>query len=485
MAKLYPSMENLSHEYIEKLRLTHPALRLLNADNAPLIISFLYRTFIQTNRRSISYSELHSKLNDFLYFLQGIYGEDKYPREPKAYIDEWTSERCEFLRQYYTTHADEPELDLTPATEKAIEWLLSLEQKQFIGAESRLLTLFQILRSIIHETEENPVLRINELERQKAEIDLEIRKIQHGNSDKYDARQIKERFLQAEETARKLLSDFRQVEHNFRILDRGARERIATNNEQKGKLLDNIFQEQDVIQDSDQGRSFKAFWELLMSPTSQDELKKLLKTTFTLKEVQELNPSALLNQIDLSLLIAGEKVYKTSALLGEQLRKFLETQAYLENRRILEIIKKIEKQAIELKANPPKEKFFSEVDSISPDINLIMSRTLFIPPKNPIIEAGIISEGKSDVSSIALYHQVYVDEDELMANIKKALQSRTQITLRELISLFPATKGLEEVIAYFNIASKDPYAFIDGEVMDSLHLAAKKIQAPQVIFTRK
>ncbi len=477
-------MENLSHEYLEKLRLTNPALRLLNADNAPLIISFFYRTFIQPNRRSIPYSELHSKLHDFLYFLQGIYGEDKYPREAKAYIEEWASERCEFLRHYYTARADEPELDLTPATEKAIEWLLSLEQKQFIGAESRLLTLFQILRSIIHETEEDPILRINELERQKAAIDLEIQRIQRGGSDKYDARQIKERFLQAEETARKLLSDFRQVEHNFHILDREARERIATSEKPKGKLLDSIFQEQDVIQDSDQGRSFKAFWELLMSPTSQDELKKLLKTTFNLKEVQELNPSALLNQIDLSLLTAGEKVYRTSALLGEQLRKFLETQAYLENRRILEIIKQIEKQAVLVKTTSPKQKDFSVIDSLSIDINLIMSRTLFMPPKNPVISADLILEGNSDVSSSALYNQVYVDEDELLENIKNGLQSHTQITLRELISLFPVTKGVEEIIAYLNIASKDSRAIINSEVIDCLHLPAKKIQAPQVIFTR-
>src|SRR5579864_3578272 len=145
-------MEKLSYEYLNKLKQTHPILRLLNADSAPLIISFFYRVFIQSNRRSISYSELHSKLDDYLYHLQEVHGESKHPRSARAYIEEWSSDESEFLRQYYTAQTDEPEIDLTPAAEKAIEWLLSLEQKQFIGAESRLLTLFQLLRGIVNET---------------------------------------------------------------------------------------------------------------------------------------------------------------------------------------------------------------------------------------------------------------------------------------------------------------------------------------------
>jgi len=50
----------------EGLRRTHPGWRLLAASHAPLVVSFLYRTFIVTNVRTLSQSELVSRLDDFL-----------------------------------------------------------------------------------------------------------------------------------------------------------------------------------------------------------------------------------------------------------------------------------------------------------------------------------------------------------------------------------------------------------------------------------
>ena len=73
-----------------------------------------------------------------------------------------------------------------------------------------------------------------------------------------------------------LLADFREVEQNFRTLDRAVRERIALWEGGKGTLLEEIFGERDVIADSDQGRSFRAFWDFLMSPARQEELTELL-----------------------------------------------------------------------------------------------------------------------------------------------------------------------------------------------------------------
>ena len=72
------------------------------------------------------------------------------------------------------------------------------------------------------------------------------------------------------ETARGLLADFRQVEENFRQLDRQVRERITRFEGGKGEVLSDIFDEHDSIAGSDQGRSFRAFWDFLMSPSRQE-----------------------------------------------------------------------------------------------------------------------------------------------------------------------------------------------------------------------
>jgi len=479
----------MDHEYLDRLKQTHPTLRLLSADNAPLIISFLYQVFIQPNQRSILYSELVSRLDDYLFHLREVHGEDKYPKPARQYLEHWSNSQTPFLRKYYTDLGDEPEFDLTPATEKAIEWLQSLEERPFIGTESRLLTIFHLLQEIVHTTERNPEVRVGDLERKRAEIETEIEKIRAGIIDPHDPTWTKERFYQVEETARKLLADFRRVEYNFRALDRETRERIATSDVAKGQLLDEIFQEHDIIWDSDQGRSFRAFWEFLMSPARQAELSELLDTIFGLQEIRELNPDGFLAHIKFSLLEAGEKVYKTNNLLVEQLRKYLDNQAYLENKRIAELIKNIEKRAVEIKDNPPQDRVFAELNELKPSLTLVMSRGLFIPPKNPAISDTPLTAGEAEINVGALYQQIYVDEAELKANIRKALQMRSQVSLGQLVEQYPIRKGLAEVVTYLSLASKDDKAVITGNESETLALTIeggrfRRVKLPKVIFVR-
>ena len=478
----------MDHDYLLKLR-QHPTWRLLNADNSALIISFFYQTFIQTNCRSLKQSELTEKLEDTLFHLRQIHL-DKYPKTAKAYLTDWASGDNAFLRKYYAENSDEAEFDITPASEKAIEWLRSLEQKQFIGTESRLLTIFQLLETILQTTQTDPQQRINELEIQKSEIDAEIARLQQGEVISYDPRQVKERFYQLEETARSLLMDFRQVEDNFRQLDRSTREKIAMSQKSKGDLLDDIFVERDEIGDSDQGKSFRAFWGLLMSPARQEEFNDLIQKVLALEEVKSCQPDELLPKMKYHLLEAGEKVQRTSSSLVEQLRRYLDDQVWLENKRIMSIIYEIEKSAIMIKQSHPKEKDFTCIDDIKAQIELPVSRALFRPPSRPLISEELLTAGTAEFNSELLYTQHYVDSELLQARISKALQNQQQITLQEICQQHPLEKGLSELIAYMNLACQDnANALIntDKEVKISWlneKGIGKSVRMPTVIYTR-
>ncbi len=479
----------MEHQYLEKLKETNPALRLLNADNMPLIISFLHHMFVETNRRSIPQQELESRLGDYLFRLRELHGEERYPRSAKAYLDEWARGENAFLRKYYTDLSDEPEFDLTPGAEKAMEWLKGLEERHFIGTESRLLTVFQLLREIVVKTDRDAERRIRELQAERDAIDDEIQRIRNEGLAPVDPTQVKERFFQVEDTARRLLSDFRQVEFNFRALDQETRERIAVSDKAKGVLLDEIFRDQDVIWDSDQGRSFRAFWEFLMSPSRQGELSELLEKVFRLSEVKDLEPDPFLSRIKVFLLEAGEKVYKTNNLLVEQLRKFLDNQAWLENRRIMELIKEIEKGAVELRGDAPKEKVFASVDEVKPQIEIVMNRTLFTPPKNPVIDEAPLERGAAEVDVEALYTVNHIDEGKLRANIRKAMGTATQIALSGVVEQFPVEKGLAEAVTYLKIATGDEKALIDENACETIPIAegengSKTVKMPLIIFVR-
>lgn len=478
----------MDYEYIKYLKDYNPSIRLLRLENAPLIVSFLYQHFKSNNNIVLSSTELTTRLSDYLHNLRENYGDDIYPDTAKNYLERWATEG--FLRKYYMPDSDEPMFELTPATEKAIEWISDLDKKEFVGTESRLLKIFEILNEIVYKSSDDPQKRMAELQRQRQEIDKEIEKIKAGDIEKFSETQIKERFYDVYDTARKLISDFRQIEYNFREIDRSLREKQLNSNIKKGRLLEDVFKSHDLLWQTDQGKSFRAFWEFLMSQSKQEELDDLIESVNRLPVVQDIKKDDFIDRIKVAMIEAGDKVNKTIHHLVEQLRKYLDDKTLLENRRIIEVIREIKASALEIKDNPPMDKDFMTVED-KPDIKLIMERPLFNPIKNVEIRAIKLEEGNADsVDASVLYRQIYIDYDRLKNNIRELLKFKTQATLKQITDVYPIEKGLTEVIAYYDIASKDSKSFIDDETTEIITIKNREtdrcfeIQLPQVIFCR-
>jgi hypothetical protein len=466
----------------------HPSWRLLRAENAPLILSFLDNVFVQPNVRIMTQEDLVSKLEDTLYQLRISEGAESFPRNAQAYLDDWAQNEKGWLRKFYPVGSDEPHYDLTPATEKVLTWVESLTGKAFVGTESRLLTIFELLKQMVFGTESDAATRIAELEKRKAELDAEIESIKSGNMLLMDETAIRDRFMQFSAMARELLSDFRAVEHNFRQLDGQVREKIATWDGTKGTLLERIFGDRDAIVDSDQGKSFKAFWDFLMSSRSQEEFTFLLEKVFSMEALAAFTEDRRLRRIHFDWLEAGEHTQRTVASLSQQLRRYLDNQVYLENKRIMEILKSIEHNALQVKERMPPGNFMT-IDESAPDIHLPMERPLYTPSLKAVIDSVIQDAGAEGVDLQALYDQVYVDKPVLVANIWKSLQSQNQIALSAVIDKYPLSKGLAELVTYLVIASENRLT-----VFDELHNEEirwqdgrgieKKAVVPRVIFNR-
>jgi hypothetical protein len=478
----------VDYEYIRYLKDHNPSVRLLRLENAPLIVSFLYQHFKSDNNIVLSGAELTTRLSDYLHNLRENYGDDIYPDTAKNYLERWATEG--FLRKYYMPDSDEPMFELTPATEKAMEWIRDLDKKEFVGTESRLLKIFEILKEIVYKSSDDPQKRMAELERQRQEIEKEIEKIKAGEIEKFSETQIKERFYDVYDTARKLISDFRQIEYNFREIDRSLREKQLNSNIKKGKLLEDIFRSHDLLWQTDQGNSFRAFWEFLMSQSKQEELDDLIESVNRLPAVRDIKNDDFIDRIKVSMIEAGDKVNKTIHHLVEQLRKYLDDKTLLENKRIIEVIRGIKASALEIKDNPPADKDFITVGD-KPDIKLIMERPLFSPAKSVEIRGAELEEGNADsVDASVLYRQLYIDYDSLKNNIRELLKFKTQATLKQIIDVYPIEKGLTEILAYYDIASKDSKSFINNETTEAITIVNREtgryfeIQAPQVIFCR-
>jgi flagellar motility protein MotE (MotC chaperone) len=451
----------MDYDHLTHLRRHHPTWRLLANDQAPFVVAFLHRAFIKPNVRTIGEQTLASHLDDYLYHLRGLLGENTFPRPALEYLSRWSDEEHGWLRRFYPASSDEPHFDLTPASELAIQWLASLERpRRFVGAESRLKVVFDLLRQIAEGSETDPSVRLRELDRRRDVLEAEIERVRAGTFSIMNDTQLKERFLQAAETAQALLADFRQVEQNFRELDRQVRERIATWEGAKGDVLETIFGERDAITDSDQGRSFRAFWDFLMSPARQEELTVLLERILALAPVAELAPDPRLKRVHYDWLTAGEETQRTVAKLSEQLRRYLDDQAWHEDRRIMTVIRELEQTALAVRNDPPPAAVM-ELDEASPSVELPMNRSLFAPPVKPVIARHALDYGDADVDANLLFEQFYVDKERLRARLRQALQTRRQIGLVELLESHPLEQGLAELVAWLSLATGEGYGVID------------------------
>lgn len=221
-------------------------------------------------------------------------------------------------------------------------------------------------------------------------------------------------------------------------------------------------------------------------------MTELLDRVLTLPAVSELKPDARTRRVHYDWMEAGEHTQRTVAALSQQLRRFLDDQAWLENRRIMDILHGIESKALALRDAAPAGSVIAMAET-SADITLAMERPLFTPASKPVLADLALQAGDADIDPSALFDQVVVDSARLTRHIRHALQSQAQISLGELVSGQPLQHGLAELVAYLQLGSETFSTVVDEATPESIRwqtLAGdgqsitRSARLPRVIFMR-
>ena len=168
-----------------------------------------------------------------------------------------------------------------------MEFIESLEKSEFVGSRSKFNIIFELLEELEFETKMSDKQRIEQLELERKELDSKIDAIKNSRDMRFDNSMIKEHYMQIDEMVRKLKYDFSEIEYNFRSLNQTAMEKIALSDTYKGEVLSSIFEIEDKIRDSDQGKSFFAFWQLLSDTNRSDKLSALIKNIYTIEPLAD------------------------------------------------------------------------------------------------------------------------------------------------------------------------------------------------------
>ena len=463
----------------------HIVFRIFRKDTAAFVIAFLLDAFKSRHRSDIPQGDLVAELSSFMTFVRMETGEDDSGSSPQRLLDEWADDGI--LRKHYVPASDEARYELTPEAERAIEWMQELTTRQFVGTESRLLKIFDILKEIVFGASVNAEERIGELERRRREIDLEIDRLKAGVINAYDSTRIKERYFELEDTARRLLSDFKQIEHNFRDLDRRARTEQLDVDRSRGSVLREIFELRDMIMSSDQGRSFAAFWAFLMSAEKQDELAALVQRVQSLPEVTALENGYPLDLLKPHLVEAGARVQRMTHRINEELRHFLDEHSRREGRRVAELVEAVRRLALEVRDRPPSARAFLVLEG-EPDIDLVMERPLYVP-QTPVAIAerpSLVGQAESDTSP--LFDLDSVDLELLSSRIRSLLRDRPQVTLAQITGAYPIAHGLAELLGYFTIAARSPTSSVAETGVTEIVIRSDRsgrtyrVRSPNLIF---
>jgi flagellar motility protein MotE (MotC chaperone) len=374
--------------------------------------------------------------------------------------------------------------DATPAFEKAYGWVTGLVVRPFVGTESRLHTAVELLRQIVYGAEADPEARLAELRRRRDEINREIADVEAGNVTVLGPTALRDRYQQFAATARDLLSDFREVEENFRGLDRAARERIATWEGSKGGLLADLVGSRADINGSDQGRSFQAFHDFLLSESRQHELAELLERVQRMEQVEA---DRRLHKVHHDWSDAAERTQRTVRQISEQLRRFLEDQVWLENRRVLTLIRQIEAAALASRDNPAA--IGLEVDEPGVGIALPFERPLYDARPAARVDSLLDPEVDADVDMSALFSQPFVDQARLLDNIHSAVPAGSSALLSDIVGVYPVEQGAAEVVGYLALADEDLQVSVDEQDETFIDYAygeeARRMRMPKVTVSRR
>jgi hypothetical protein len=463
-----------------------PTLRLLRAENAPLVLTVLFEAFKREHRPTISENKIRFLLEAALEELRDL-GQSPIAKTTREYLIEWADMEHGYLRRFQPPDAEEPCYELTPEIERAFQWLESLRPRPYVGTESKFKNLVMTLEEIVENSVGEPDLRVKRLRAEQQQIQEQINQIEEsGAAPVYTATQINERFATLLDIARQLLGDFREVERHFRKVTEDIGVRQSESGTTRGGIVSQTLDAQDQLRGSSQGQSFYAFWEFLLDPERRREFGELVELAYQLPALHEdFRADSLLRSLQRHLRAEGIKVLESNKRLVAQLRRILDVRQSAERREVGRFVQEIKHLAHETRYLQAHTEL---VDIESPlFLNSVMSKAPWSPPTSVDFGDDLQLDVGGDDPEIwkSFLRLQSIDFARLRRNIQECLQARVQVSLSELLLAYPPRNGILEVLAYLVIAETDgPHVvFDDFDVLDLSGATGRKFRVPQVVFS--
>ena len=281
----------------------------------------------------------------------------RYPNSPGDYLDDWAADRGRLAAPLLPARRRRGALRRDAGLREGVR--LGDEPRAagpFVGTESRLHTVVELLRQIVHGTETDPQARLAELHRRRDEIDARSPRSRRARST--PRRRPRSRPLPAVRGHRARAAvrlprgrgelpqprpggaraDRRLGRQQGRPARRAGRQPLRYRRLRPGPQLPGV----------------------LRLPALGDAPGRAVRPAGHVPAVEAVDADRRLRTIHHDWSEAAERTQQTVRQISEQLRRFLDDQVWLENRRVLDLVRAVEAAALACRDATPA--FGLEVD---------------------------------------------------------------------------------------------------------------------------
>ncbi|NKC10770.1 MAG: DUF3375 family protein [Gammaproteobacteria bacterium] len=435
-------------ETFARLRRLHheqAAWKLLRADNAPLILAFVDDLFKESSE--ISFGQAKTALEAELEQgrEQGLWDTQE---SAAGYLRRWI--QAGWLREL------DDALSMTDACEVALRFCRRLDERDTHSTASHLRVVREAVRDLAAALSPDAAARTAILQARQAELTRELDQLKAGVVRALPVQEQRERVREVYQLASVLNADFRRIEDEIRKLDQALRVQMVQADASRGDVLSGLLEQEHLLAESDAGRAFQGFFDLLMDDNRTAELREQLRFILSCDAATHLSSGQqqFLNRLMRELGRESDRVFQVRRRTEEGLRSFVESGALNESRAVDRLLHELEQAAVHLREREVNLR--TELDVVLPtgsvQIGSIQRMRLQAPgePINPRDIEPVDNEREPSGTMMEHLHTVRLTE--LAGHIRGILQRTGPLTVAGLVREKPIALGLEELVAHLRIA---------------------------------
>lgn len=439
------------HHYAN-LRRNHAAWLLLTARRAPLVVTSL-RVLAEAHPDGIA-------LDEAVEHLAGLFSEFINDSEFDLSDEPLAMARKElraWLKSGLIVERDGLVMT-TNAFQRALGFIESLEDETMTSTASRLATVQRAIELLDAQLSRSQVNREKSLQSRIDALQKELKAVQAGEFEVLDGPKAVEGIREVYQLAVSLQADFRRVEDSFRKADRDLRERIISEKQNRGEIVDELLHGYEAMVKTVEGQVFEAFHAQLVKTAELEEMKGRLRSILDNSNTEQAlarKQKAELQQLVSRLVQESERVIQARARSERDVRTFLKSGLVDEQIRVGSLLQEILQAALEVDWQSSKvRKMESPLPPIAPSLaNLPIVERLLVKQAEQAeadeleLTAQEANPNEMDDEFWQAYHAL--NRAQLFENtLQHLLETGAPLSIGEMAKALPPTHDLE-TLAYW------------------------------------